>query len=115
MRRESDQPQPTPGAPGQPGAAGHEPDIDSRALQKERQARVVKVLIALGLAVILIIFIVSNSKPVDVDFVFVTRHPRLIWVMFACSVIGGIIGYLIGKPGKQVRLHRKKDEPGNRS
>ena len=38
------------------------------------------------------------------------RHPRLIWVMFSCAVAGGILGYLIGRPGRQVRFHRKKDE-----
>jgi uncharacterized integral membrane protein len=110
MRRESDQPQPTPGVPGQPAPDQRNADLDIRALQKARQARVIKVLLALALAVILIIFIVSNSQPVPVDFVFVTRRPRLIWVMFTCSVIGGILGYMIGKPGKQVRLRRKKEQ-----
>jgi hypothetical protein len=26
-------------------------------------------------------------------------------------VLGGIIGYLIGRPGRQVRLHRQTQEP----
>jgi uncharacterized integral membrane protein len=98
-----------------PGAAPHLPPGDDRDpyrdLQRERQGRVVKVVVALFLLGVLIAFIVANSQSVVVHFVFVTRRPALIWVMFTCAILGGIIGYLIGRPGKQVRLHRRKDEP----
>jgi uncharacterized integral membrane protein len=80
------------------------------SLRRARQARVAKVLVALGIIAILIIFVISNSQPVEVDFVFLTRHPRLIWVMFACAVLGGIAGYLIGKPGRQILPESKKGE-----
>ena len=79
-------------------------------LQKERQTRVAKVIAALVIVGILIAFIVSNSQSVKVRFVFFTRYPALIWVMFACAVLGGIVGYLIGRPGRQVRMHRGKDQ-----
>ena len=69
-----------------------------------------KVLVALFLLVILIIFVIANSDPVPVRFVFFTRQPRLIWVMIACSVLGGVVGYLIGRPGSQVRLRRSSKE-----
>jgi uncharacterized integral membrane protein len=102
----------------QQSAGGIPSDADSRAdqehyraLQRERQTRVAKVLVALFLVGVLVAFIVANSQSVVVHFVFVTRKPALIWVMFACAVLGGIIGYLIGRPGKQVRLHRPKEEP----
>jgi uncharacterized integral membrane protein len=81
-----------------------------RALQRARQARVAKAVVALGLAAILIIFITSNSKATPVSFVFFDRKPPLIWVMFACAVLGGIVGFLIGRPGKQIRLHRRPKE-----
>lgn len=86
-------------------------DQQLAALRRERQARVVKVLAILVIAILLIVFILSNSQPVPVDFVFLTRHPRLIWVMFGCAVFGGIIGFLIGKPGRQFghRRHRQDD------
>jgi uncharacterized integral membrane protein len=80
------------------------------SLRRARQARVAKVLVALGIIAILIIFVISNSQQVPVDFVFLTRHPRLIWVMFACAVLGGIAGYLIGKPGRQILPESKKTE-----
>ncbi len=78
-----------------------------RDLQKARQGRVVKTLLALTLAVVFIVFILTNSQAVTVNFVFVKRKPPLIWVMFGCAVVGGIFGYLVGRPGKQIRLHRR--------
>jgi uncharacterized integral membrane protein len=85
------------------------------ALRRERQARVAKVLVILVILVLFIVFIVSNSEPVSegVDFVFVTRHPRLIWVMFGCAVFGGIIGFLIGKPGRQFGRRRSRQDEGS--
>jgi uncharacterized integral membrane protein len=94
---------------------GQGPPIDpmeqQRQLQKARQRRVVKWLVALVLLVIFIVFIAQNSRETRIDFVFFNRHPKLIWIMLACGIIGGIIGYLVGRPGKQVRIRRKKDEP----
>jgi len=81
-----------------------------RELQRVRQARVAKVGVALAIVIILMIFIIANSQGVLVHFVFFSGRPPLIWVMFACAVLGGIVGYLIGKPGKQIRLRRGPKE-----
>jgi uncharacterized integral membrane protein len=81
-----------------------------RALQQQRRSRVIKALVALVIVILLVIFIISNSQPVPVDFVFADGRPRLIWVMFACTVLGGVAGYLIGRPGKQIRLHRRQPD-----
>jgi uncharacterized integral membrane protein len=109
MRRESDQE--SPGPPGQAMSEERKGDLEhSRQLQRERQARVAKAVVGLFILGVLIAFIVANGHSVRVNFVFVTRQPPLIWVMFACAVLGGILGYLVGRPGKQVRFHRKKDE-----
>lgn len=69
-----------------------------------------KVVVALAIVVILMIFIIANSEGQPVSFVFFERRPPLIWVMFACAVLGGIVGFLIGRPGKQVRLHKREQE-----
>ena len=81
-----------------------------RDLRRVRQARVAKALVALVLLGLFGIFIVSNSGPTEVDFVFVTSEPPLIWVMVGCAVIGGIVGYLIGRPARGVRLHREPEK-----
>ncbi len=112
MYRESDQP--SVSSSGQPSDEQNADREHSHQLQRERQARVAKAVVALFILGVLIAFIVANGQAVKVNFVFVTRHPPLIWVMFSCSVLGGILGYLVGRPGKQVRFHRKKEEPQER-
>lgn len=111
MRRDDstvppERPGPTPSAP----EADRADQQHLRQLQRERQARVAKVVVGLLILGVLIAFIVSNSQSVPVHFVFFTRKPDLIWVMFACAVLGGILGYLIGRPGRQVRLHRRDQQ-----
>ena len=109
MRRDSDQP--IPGPSGQAMSDEQKADHDhSRQLQRERQSRVAKVVVGLFILGVLIAFIVANGHSVNVNFVFVTRKPPLIWVMFTCAVLGGVLGYLVGRPGKQIRFHRKKEE-----
>jgi uncharacterized integral membrane protein len=116
MRREDDEHRP-PIPPSQPDAPGGLPPSRPadqehlNALRKARQARVAKSLVILGIVVILMIFIIANAKAVPVNFVFFDKQPPLIWVMFSCAVLGGIAGYLIGKPGRQIRMHRKPEEP----
>jgi uncharacterized integral membrane protein len=80
-----------------------------QTIQKERRRRLIKLLVALFVAVVLIVFIVTNVDRVPVDFVFFTRKARLIWVMLTCAVLGGIVGYLVGRPGKQIRFHRRDE------
>jgi len=99
MRREHEPP-PPPGTP----QADHE-----RELQRARQSRIAKALVALFLVVIFVVFIVQNSKHTRIDYVFFHKNTRLIWIMLACGILGGIVGFLIGRPGKQIRLRRKKD------
>jgi uncharacterized integral membrane protein len=77
---------------------------------------VAKVLAALVVVILFVTFVIANSQGVEVDFVFVTRRPPLIWVMLACTVLGGIAGYVIGRPGKELRrLRRPKDRSDDRS
>jgi Protein of unknown function (DUF1049). len=80
-----------------------------RELQRARQARVAKALVAVVIVTILVIFIITNSQAVEVHFVVATRRIRLIWVMFTCAVLGGILGYLVGSPGMRAQLHRKRE------
>jgi len=50
-------------------------------LAKMRRRRAGKVGVALGLVLVLFVFVVRNDERVPVDFVFYTRQARLIWVM----------------------------------
>jgi len=117
MRREDDErrspPAPTPGGAEASGTGRQRRPEEEHleAIRRARQARVAKAVAILAIVVLLMIFIIANSKAVPVSFVFFHKQPPLIWVMFACAVLGGVAGYLIGKPGKQVRLRRHPEEP----
>jgi uncharacterized integral membrane protein len=103
MHRDSQPTEPPPG--------GGDPLLEhQRAEQRTRQTRVAKLVVALFLVVVFILFIVQNSKRTRIDYVFFHRETRLIWIMLACGVVGGIVGYLVGRPGKQVRIRRKKKQ-----
>lgn len=71
-----------------------------------------KFLVAAAIVVILIVFVVQNSGETDVDFVFFTVRARLIWVLLGTAALGGVVGYVLGRPGKQVRLHRRDRDEG---
>jgi uncharacterized integral membrane protein len=89
-------------------------DVDDRdrlhQLQRARQARVAKVVVGLGILAILILFIVWNSQRVPVNYVFFKAHNRLIWVMLVCALLGGILGFIVGRPGKAFRFRRDEDQ-----
>ena len=87
-------------------------DVDRmRQLQRHRQTRAAKTIVLLGLIAILILFIVWNAHKVRVSFVFFTTGIGLIWVMLVCAVLGGIVGFVIGRPGRAFRFGHDDDEP----
>lgn len=98
-------PQKPVGAPNPVDAA----DDHIKMVERARRRRAAKAIALLLLVTFLILFVVQNSQPAPVDFVFFTRNPRLIWVMFGCSVAGGIIGFFIGRPGR-ILPFRRSDE-----
>jgi uncharacterized integral membrane protein len=111
MQREPDIPPLESDATGSNGATEEEHLADQehlRGLQRARRARLAKALVALAIVAILVTFIITNSQTVELDFVVATRRIRLIWVMFICAVLGGILGYLVGSPGMRAQLHRKR-------
>jgi uncharacterized integral membrane protein len=81
-----------------------------RQLQHHRQTRAAKSIVLLGLITILVLFIVWNAHKVPVSFVFFTSGIGLIWVMLACAVLGGIVGFFIGRPGRAFRFGRGDDD-----
>jgi len=80
--------------------SGHE-EVDE--LGRKRRRRLVRAAAALVGLVLVIAFVVENAQPVDVRFWFVSRHPRLIWVVLACLVIGVALGYALAMPRRRKR------------
>jgi uncharacterized integral membrane protein len=76
-------------------------------IDRARRRRAAKAIVGLTVLVVLVLFVVWNSQPVEVNFVFGKAHPRMIWVMVACAVLGGVLGYLLGRPGHEGRRKEK--------
>ena len=91
--------------------ASPEPDASLAEVARARRRRVTKAVIAVVVVVVLVLFIVANSQPVEADFLVFKAHPRLIWVIVTCTVLGGILGYLLGRPGHEGRPKKKDDGP----
>ena len=94
--------------PGGPPAADQHRKADLEHLKRLREARQQRLLRAglVGLLLVaLIIFVLQNAQPVEVNLFFLSGRPLLIWVIVACAVLGGIVGYVLGRPSKATRLH----------
>lgn len=78
-------------------------DDHARDLQRHRQTRAAKAAVLIGLITLLVLFILWNAHQVKVSFVFFTPRIGLIWVMLACALIGGVVGFIIGRPDRASR------------
>lgn len=82
-------------------------------LEAQRAERLVKIVQLTLIAVVFAIFVLQNADPVDVNFLIFSLNIRLIWVIFGCAALGGVAGYLIGRPEKSLRdlLPQKEKKP----
>jgi uncharacterized integral membrane protein len=90
---------PSDGDPARGRSAG-----PSSPVQSKRGA---KAIVAALVLVLLIVFVIRNSQRVSVDFIVTQGHFRLIWVIVICSILGGVVGYLLGRPPKGGRHQRR--------
>jgi uncharacterized integral membrane protein len=84
-----------------------------QTLEAHRAERLVKVAQLTLIAIIFITFVLQNAQPVNVHFLLFSVNVRLIWVIFGCGLLGGVGGYLIGRPEKSLRalLPQKEKKP----
>jgi uncharacterized integral membrane protein len=78
-------------------------------LERVRRARLGKLTVVVVIVIGLVVFALQNSQPAQVRVLFATIHPRLVWVLLTCAIVGGIVGgvvgYLTARPSRNVRLH----------
>jgi len=104
---------PASAGPSKPDPAESHPTTETeparalREVDRARRRRAAKAVVGLTVLVVLVLFVVWNSQPGEVNFVFGKAHPRMIWVMVACAVLGGVLGYLLGRPGHEGRRKEK--------
>lgn len=77
--------------------------VSSQRLEREDRTTLIKVILALIIVVLFVLFIIRNSARVNVDFVFVSKQIRLVWVFLSCAIIGGIVAWLIGRPRRKAQ------------
>jgi uncharacterized integral membrane protein len=105
MRRDDDMPDDRGGSADEARERGT-PSSDA---DRARRDRLVKLLVGLLLLVLLIVFVSTNLDRTEVQFVFFSANVALIWVMLGCALLGGVVGFLIGRPGRQVGRRRSRD------
>ena len=80
-----------------------------RKLRQVQRGRATKAVVLGTVAVLFIVFVIQNSRRVDVEFLFWAWSVRLIWVYVAATLLGAVGGFFLGRPGKQLRLHEPEE------
>ena len=70
-----------------------------------RLGRIAGLLVVIGFA---IAFVAQNAQSVKVQFWFFTAHPRLIYVIVGCLVVGAIFGMVIARKRRAARRRRRE-------
>jgi uncharacterized integral membrane protein len=73
---------------------------DLAKLQAATRAKVIKAAAGAVLALIFIAFVLQNADPVGLNVLGWTVSVGLIWVIVASVLLGGVAGFLVGRPGK---------------
>jgi uncharacterized integral membrane protein len=63
-----------------------------------------RLVIAIIVLVILVAFVIANTRSVKVSFLFTDRHPPLIFVLVVTAIIGALLDRL------WIRIRRKDDK-----
>lgn len=100
-----------PGAPGQEGRKRDEEEErdHARRIQRDRQSRLAAALFVLALVVLFVVFIAQNiDETPRIDFLFFHFEVSVIWIFLAVAFLGGVVGYVLGRPSRRLRLHDRK-------
>ena len=103
------QPRPQPTEPAgpptrptaEPAQAAGKPSEWEVAQRKRRNSLIARLVVGLTLLVLFVIFVSLNSDSVPVHFIFVETRTPLVWVFLICALIGGLVAYLLGRPGRR--------------
>jgi len=88
------------------------PDGSPGSSAPPESKRGAKAIVAALVLVLLVVFVIRNSQRVSVDFILIQGHFRLIWVIVICSILGGVVGYVLGRPSRG-RRHRSGGSSGD--
>ena len=89
--------------------------------RKRRNALTVRLVVGLVVLALFVIFVSLNSESVPIDFIFLETRAPLVLVFLICAVIGGLVAYLLGRPGRRAsrkyikELERRIEERRDRT
>src|SRR3989304_1366701 len=92
-------PPPARPPPRPPGAA----DPPPAAAEKAGRAINVRAVLGVAILVIFVVFVVQNSDEVPVTFLWMEARVPLVFVFVACALIGALVTYLLGRPGRRAQ------------
>lgn len=92
--------------PDKPQAGGAEAWHPPGRAPAQESRRGTKAVVAAVLLVLLIVFVIRNSQRVSIDFILAKGHPRLIWLIVACTLLGGAVGFFLGRPAGRPKRQR---------
>ncbi|HZU79986.1 MAG TPA: lipopolysaccharide assembly protein LapA domain-containing protein [Acidimicrobiales bacterium] len=70
-----------------------------------RTTRIVGALVVLALV---IVFVVQNTQTVPVHYFTGTGHPRFIWVVVGCLLVGVVAGMILGRMRRRRSARRRR-------
>jgi uncharacterized integral membrane protein len=83
---------------------------------QERRSALPKVILALILVILFVVFVVQNSQPVHVQFLWLDGRAPLVWVFLICAAIGAVVLALLQRPSRRTmrryieELERQREE-----
>ena len=81
-------------------------------MEDRQRERLIKAAQLTAIAIVFIAFVLQNAESVPVTFLVFSLSIRLIWIIFGCALLGGVAGYLIGRPEKSLRaMFPPKEKP----
>jgi len=85
---------------------------DDRGDEVDRRRTLARAAGVVVLFVAAVSFVVENAQPVKVRFWFFTGHPRLIYVVVACLVVGAVLGLALMRQVRRRRAERRANRRG---
>ena len=67
-----------------------------------------RLILALAIGVVLVIFAVQNRREVRVDFLFFHWDSRVIFVIIVSALLGGLAAWLVGRHRRRARREERR-------
>jgi uncharacterized integral membrane protein len=68
-------------------------EIAPKSSRRERSPA--RVIAALVVVAVVVVFVIENHENVKLRFWFVTGHVHLVWLMLVCVVLGGLAEFMV--------------------